>query len=225
MGTIQCDILTGDDICCIFVRFVDTTHEKIKSFKSPERFEGGLRERVTHILFYRGILPTFPSEINNFFPNLKSIDIFDCKMEKICRDDIKDFQHLEKIKIESNNIKYLPGNLFEFSPKITHFSFADNNISKIGQQLLDPLDHLIDADFTRNKGLNYHYYKNITGNLEQLKKIIKEDCKPLRSLQIIAVETLKKNMNSKNFEDIKLIANILKINDLLEVVDEYLKLE
>ncbi|KAL7015150.1 hypothetical protein ACKWTF_016303 [Chironomus riparius] len=188
MGDIQCDILSGDNMCCIFVRFVDTTNQKITSFKSLDnRDDPEIFRKVTHVLFYRGILPTFPSELGDFFPNLKFIEIYDCGMMKICGNDLKGFPNLEKLKLDFNQISSLPANLFECTPKISQISFASNRITKICPTIFDKLEKLIRIDLTRNIKINYKFSVS-RQNLPELKRLIREYCQPIESLVDLSME-------------------------------------
>jgi len=214
MGDVQCDILSGDNMCCIFVRFVDTTNQKITSFTSLDNHrDPEIYQKVTHVLFYRGTLPTFPSEMSNFFPNLRFIEIYNCGMKSIYAENLRGFTKLEKLKLDFNAISYLPSNLFEFTPKITQISFVSNNITKIGAEIFDKIDDLIKVDFTRNPKINFRYKKG-RHDLNFLKNFIREHCEPLESLKALATETVRKNINDNNYEEVKMIGRHLGINDL-----------
>lgn len=223
MGEVSCDILSGEQIYCVFVRFVDTTHSPITAFKSPDRFEARGIESVSHAIFYRGILPKFPRELSTFFPNLKYIDIFDCGLEEITKEDLKHFPKLEKLKVDSNKLKFLPGDLFEYNPKIRHLTFTNNKIDAIGEQLVDKLEFLTDADFSGNKCINFKFSTDFD-TIEELKEIIKRECKPLKDLQKLAINVLLKTKHIQDMDMLEFIGDRLNICELKEKVrDDHLK--
>lgn len=219
MGEVSCDILSGDQIYGVFVRFVDTTHSPITAFNSPDRFEPRGIKNVTHAIFYRGILPKFPRELSTFFPNLRDINIFDCGLEEITKDDLKNFPKLEKIKLDSNKLKFLPGDLFEHNPKIRHMTFIDNQIIGIGEKLIDHLEFLTDADFTGNKCTNFKFSTQFE-TIEELKQIIKRECNPLKDLQKLAIDVLVKTRHIQDVDMLQFIANRLNIYELKEKTND-----
>lgn len=218
MNEVSCDILSGDQIYCVFVRFVDNTENKITAFNSPDRFEERGRESVTHIIFYRGKLPTFPREISEFFPNLKYVDIFDCGLKEITKEDLKCLPKLEKLKLDSNPLKFLPNDLFEFTPKVRILSFLNNKIDAIGEKLVDKLEHLTDADFSGNPAINFKY--NIeTNSIKELKEIFNRDCKPLKDLQQLAIAVLLKTREVQDIDMIRFLADRLNLGELKEKIE------
>lgn len=208
---VSCDILTGENLYALFIRYIDTSQNRISSFSSHNTQEK--RDIVTHIIFYRGILPTFPSELSELFANLKCIDIFDCGMMVITKENLKNFPKLEKLKLEGNKLKYLPGDLFEFNPKIASLSFLDNQIDGIGGELIDELEKLIEADFMGNVSINFKYSKGVN-DIEELKEIIKRDCKPLKSLQSLAINVLIHTKERQNMEKLQFFADRMALSDL-----------
>lgn len=210
---VSCDILTGENLYALFVRFIDTSQNRISSFnshKTPEK-----RAIVTHVIFYRGILPTFPSELSDLFSNLRCVDIFDCGMMEITKADLKNFPNLEKLKLEANQLRFLPGDLFEFNPKVATLSFLDNQIDGIGGQLVDNLPNLIEADFKGNVSINFKYSKELN-SIEELKRIIKRDCRPLKSLQNIVIKVLIATRERQDLEKVRFLADRLNLRDLKE---------
>lgn len=212
---VSCDILTGENLYALFIRYVDTTHDRIRSFNSHNTQEK--RDIVTHLIFYRGILPTFPTELSDFFINLKCLDFFDCGMMEITKENLKNFPKLEKLKLEANKLKFLPGDLFEFTPKMAILSFLDNQIDGIGGQLLDKLEHLSEADFMGNVSINFKYSKGVN-SIEDLKEIIKRDCEPLKSLQKHAIKVLIKSKERQDLEKLRFLADRLRLSDLKEKI-------
>lgn len=225
MGDVRCDILEGDNMCCIFIRFVDTTYQKITSFRSLEKEQDPqVYQKVTHILFYRVTLPKFPNELSGFFPNLRYIEIFDSKLKSIFAEDLRGFTKLEKLKLDFNEISFLPGDLFQFTPKISQISFASNKIKKINDNIFDNLKHLIRVDLRRNPNIDYNYCKG-GQDISILKKIIQEKCKIVESLKTLSMEIVRKSVNDENVDEILIIARHLGMDFLYRSVRSYLELD
>lgn len=224
MGEVFCDIFFNtDDKVSILLRFVDTTKGKITKIGSIDKYGPEMYQKITDVVFFNGILPTFPSELAEFFPNLKLIFIYDCGMMRICKEDLKGFTKLEKLMINRNNITYLPGDLFEFTPNISLISFVDNKISKIGEIIFDKLDNLVEVDFARNTKISFRYREGRTC-LKKLKRIIRENCKPLESLKNLTTKIIIENLNKDNVEEISMVASHLRIETLMKSVEKFLEL-
>lgn len=206
-------VLTGTNIFCAFVRFCNTTHEKITKIRSPGSYTD-FNERVTHIVFYKGTLPTFPTELGEIFPNVKYLDFFECSMESIHKTDLKPFPKLEKLKLEANKLKFLPHDLFDFTPKITTLNFAKNQIKAIGETFLDNLMNLREVDFSDNPNIDYKGLIDDSDDFDKLKQIIINDCKPLRSLKDLTIDVLMKSTDKQNGEEVKYVAKCLQIEKL-----------
>lgn len=223
MCEISADVLTSEDVYCVFVRYADTRNSYIKKINVPARLEGQMKKNVTHIIFYRAMLPKFPRELGEFFPNLRYIDIFGCFMTKVCKEDLKHIPNLEKLKLESNNITHLPGDLFDYTPNIIVISFFNNCIQTIGPQIFDNCNKLIEVDLSGNSNINYRYSNETNTSLEELKKIIRRDCKPVKDLQEIAIETLIESLTLDTAEDTLFIASQMGFEKLKDKAEEVLK--
>jgi Leucine-rich repeat (LRR) protein len=169
-------------------------------------------------------MPTFPGELSNFFPNLRFIEIYDCKMKKIFADDLKGLTKLEKLKLDYNEISYLPGNLFEFTPKISHVSFVNNRITKIGPHIFDNVKNLMKADFSRNLKINYRYSKS-RQDLHVLKNLIIEHCQPVDKLMTLTMEIVMRNLTEENIDDISMIAKHLGLDTLSRSAELFYELD
>ncbi|KAG5668467.1 hypothetical protein PVAND_016407 [Polypedilum vanderplanki] len=221
MGDIVCDIITTENVYCVFVRFIDTTDSKITSIKTRSVTKDHHNKKVTHIVFYKCILSNFPSELGELFPNLKYIDIFDCQLEKITKYDLKSLPKLEKIKAESNLLNFLPFDLFEFSPHIKLVNFCDNFIDKIGASIFDNCKHLYKVDLRNNRGIDMCYKKNQM-DLKEIRNKIVKSCAPIKTLRKLAEKVVIETMQDKNVEEIVQIAKYCKFVKLSDVAEKRL---
>lgn len=225
MGEVYCDMFYNtDERASILIRFIDTANEKITNFTTFERENfPEIFHKITDVIFFNGNMPTFPRELSEFFPNLKFIFIYDCNMTTMSKDDLKGFNKLEKLMINHNKIKFLPGNLFDYTPDILEISFVDNKITKVGPEIFDNLKNLEEADFGRNSRINYRYQKGRT-SLEKLKRIIRSNCKLVESLIELTTSVILDNLNKDNAEDTLMIARHLGLASLAKSVAIYMNL-
>lgn len=223
MGDISCDLLLSGNIpLSIYVYNIDTTHKRIKSFKS---IDNGC-ETIRHIFFNRGKMTKFPCELGEIFPNLKFIDIWNCGLKKISKDDLKSFPMLERLDLERNKLKFVPGDLFENNPKIRIAIFSKNKIETIGVNLLDNLKNLEEANFSKNAEIDVKYsIKSDFNDLEKLKEIFKNDCPPVKSLQKLASKALIKSRDIQNVQMVKFIADRMHLMDLSAKIVEKVEKE
>jgi Leucine-rich repeat (LRR) protein len=111
----------------------------------------------------------FPRELHNIFPRLKAIDITDCGLKELIREDFVGLENIEGLYIQSNQIAALPDDLFENMNKLTRVSFWNNKLGRITSQLLS---------FGRNPDIRAFFSADLEGSvasLEELMNIIDDD--------------------------------------------------
>lgn len=120
------------------------------------------------------VLSTFPSGIDNFFPNLKYFWWNKGKLKSISSQNLKQFRKLEELSLERNQLKTLESDLFKHNPNLQYLYLKWNPIKSIGENLLIGLKQLRVADFTNNECLSYIALQR--SELEELKRRIWSDC-------------------------------------------------
>lgn len=96
-------------------------------------------------LFTRGeYLPFMPFGITTFFKNLKALLYQSTSLNNISAEDLKPFPRLEFLDLFDNNLTWIHGNLFSFTPLLKYISLDSNNIKYIGQDLVT---NLIDLEY------------------------------------------------------------------------------
>lgn len=68
----------------------------------------------------------FPKGIDNFFPDLEEIHIYNSKLKTIKNHDLKTFRKLEKLILQGNEIESLDNDLFEHYLRLQIFNFHGN---------------------------------------------------------------------------------------------------
>jgi len=84
----------------------------------------------------------FPRGLNNFFKNLRGIEIHDTGLKEIHQSDLKDYPKLMNLYLYFNNLEIIEENLFEFNPNLEAISFWSNKISHVDPNVFDILTKL-----------------------------------------------------------------------------------
>lgn len=135
---------------------------------------------VNAIYFSSALVKFIPVGIGEIFKNLQYFGIVNCNLMGISRDDFKGFEQLNGVYIHTNQITYLPDDLFQGLTKLTEISIIYNSklryiSSKI---LLNVIDNGLEyVDFAQNGCVNVYYcpgYKNSLRSVQELVEAI--DC-------------------------------------------------
>jgi len=121
-----------------------------------------------------------PKNFEQLFKNVKVLCIKQCNLEKIERKDLQNFSCLREVWMPNNKLKLLPDNLFIDHPKVEKLSFSNNQISVIGEKILEPLEDLRYANFNKNLTIDVTFDADEDKiDLDELKEIIRNNCKGL----------------------------------------------
>lgn len=115
-------------------------------------------------------MTAFPRNLLKTFPSMMSLQITDCGIEQISREDLIGFGDIEKLDMSFNKLKSLPDDLFADMPKLRFIKFASNKIETLSSKLLDPIKLNLDfADFRDNSKINHYFFHgDIMHSLEGL---------------------------------------------------------
>jgi cell division protein FtsB len=117
-----------------------------------------------------------PQDIHSHFPNLIGIAFEEnCMISTLNGDELKDYSNLEWFSMYGNPVERIPGNFFEFNPKVRLAHFSWNQISQVGSSLFSGLQNLTTASFLANPCISESVYQNRTGIL-QLIQHLREKC-------------------------------------------------
>lgn len=92
-----------------------------------------------------------PNKLNIWFPN---IDIKSPSLKELIKEDLAQFPRLKELWLYDNNLRSLPGDLFEGNPDILFINFIDNKPTNVGVRILTPLKELNQAYFDMNTCIN-----------------------------------------------------------------------
>ncbi|KAG5667576.1 hypothetical protein PVAND_015553 [Polypedilum vanderplanki] len=212
---------------CIITDFDLSTIEKIKNFNG-EHFQGLSNNEVNMIVFRSSQMSKFPRGLTNFFPQLKMIEIFSCGLTEITKNDLYGLGNVVYLSIIFNNLKYLPGDLFEFTPNLQIIDFSGNQISTVGFAIFDPLKKIIEFTMRENLSVDVGYVdefhpKQSARKLKQFKNYIKEKCRAMESLKDIVTMKLADGINETNVVDIFVCSSQFQLKGLKEKAFKMIK--
>ncbi|XP_070491072.1 uncharacterized protein [Chironomus tepperi] len=97
---------------------------------------------VTGFLADNKNMKYFPRNLENFYPNLKAIAIFNGRIKEIDQMNLKPFPMLLELNLNNNDIEILDENLFFYNPLLEYVEFSKNKIYFIGLRIFDELKML-----------------------------------------------------------------------------------
>lgn len=123
----------------------------------------------------------FPRDLLKNFPSLMSLQITNCGIEQISREDLIGFGDIEELIMSFNEIKSLPDDLFADMPELRYINFASNKIDTLSSKLLEPIKLNLDfADFRDNSKINHYFFHgDKLHSLECLMAVMDKYCHPL----------------------------------------------
>jgi hypothetical protein len=106
---------------------------------------------------------------------LHTLEIRDCGLKTICREDLKEFTNIEQLFLGHNELTTLPDDLLEDMTKLTAISFYNNKIEKMSSNLLKPIrnNKLTSVDFRKNTKIDAYYFPKDFEGLSSIKKLMR----------------------------------------------------
>lgn len=98
---------------------------------------------VQHVFIHKcDDLTYVPKGMKNFFPNLISMHIYKCGIEKLNSDDLTEYKDFKLFGIKENEISEIPSDFFANTPNMSEIYFTDNKITKVGKKITEHLPNL-----------------------------------------------------------------------------------
>lgn len=205
--SISCEFVFDNETYRCVIENVDFTNiRKIESFKG-EHYRGLTNNRVNMVNFRHCKMEKFPKGVAEIFPETELLELFDCHLKEITKEDLRGFTNLAFFSAACNQLSSLPGNLFEFTPLLQYVDFSCNRITKIGSTILNPLEKF--SQFVMKENLKFDIdYKEGT-NLKkaavkrrEFVRFIKRNFTAMESLKDLAMMKLIDSVNTKNAVEI-----------------------
>lgn len=154
--------------------------------------EGGKSDNdVEALIFNDTIVRYFPRGVSKIFPRLLALQISDCRLQSITRDDLHGLETLVSLSLFKNKLISLPENLLHNMRNLKRITLMHNDIDCLSSQMLKPLlnNGLTRAHFGKNKSIDAFYEPGCLGSVnsvDELMKIIDLKCKkPIADVEIL----------------------------------------
>lgn len=95
-----------------------------------------------------------PKAIDQFFPSIIAITVFNAGLTVITDDDMQPFPKLKFFALENCKITSLEFRLFLYNPELKVISFRYNQLATIDDRVFDYIDDLEKLDLTKNVCVN-----------------------------------------------------------------------
>jgi len=196
MRFIQIKNASGDHYTCFFnfqsiVQMVTSL-----SSKSSEHDKGKSLKDVASLLITNCYgVKAMPTELLVFLDNLTVVEVRNSGLRTITKQDMRGLEKVKELWIVDNQLKQLPGDLFNDMPHLEYVSFASNEIVQIGKNLLEPLQKLKLVDFRGNAAIDVFFTTRQSNqrkcvDLNEMNKIIRLQCNGPDSLLADDIEKL-----------------------------------
>jgi hypothetical protein len=226
----ECIWNDGRVIHTCFVKLPDITEPstRIKAVSGKHQDAKSIAD-VKELDFNSITVNFIPRGLGVFFPNLTYLQIYNCGLKSICREDLTQFPKLEGLWIRKNELITLPDDLFEDTKNLKKISFYCNKIEFMSSNLFKPIigNKLEYISFGENTKIDAIYSQGWTGNVASvpdLMTIIDANCSkpPVSSPHqpvLDLLSTHSENLFAANealftsweFSDFSVIANGSKI--------------
>jgi len=112
--------------------------------------EGKTDNDVKCIHFSICNITNVPQGLTKQFPNLEILKIYGSggNLKNVSRSDLIEYNNLKEIKLSSNNIEFLPGDLFEGFENLERIFLHNNNLQIVEPNILDGLENLKNIDLS-----------------------------------------------------------------------------
>lgn len=124
---------------------------------------------VEFLFVYKQTVERMPKGIENFFPNIKVIEINTANLSSISADDLKPFPDLLMFASFNNKLLSVDGDLFKFTPKVRWATFHKSAVEHVGTDLFAPLKDLVYVNFEGNTCID-----SMAKTPEEIKKLREE---------------------------------------------------
>lgn len=134
-------------------------------------------------------LAFIPKNIDEFFSNVKVLELRNTSLSLIFRDDLKQFANLQVLRLTDNKLTSLKSDLFQSNSKLQYISFAGNSIAFVDKNLLTSLTALKSADFRNNRCIDS--FANTQQSIKMLNQLLETNCQTLQpSTPAVATTTI-----------------------------------
>lgn len=100
---------------------------------------GQSNKDVIDVCIAHSTIEHFPRNLGKLFPNMVHLSIENCGLKTISRKDLKGLGNLEVLRLNRNDLIFLPNDLFRDMKKLHSIYFDGNKLKVLSSKLLDPI--------------------------------------------------------------------------------------
>ena len=201
-----------------YVLSVSKVDETVITRISGTHIDGRSNSDVNVIDWQDNAVGFVPSNIDAFFPNIKSVQFFKTQLTSISANDLNQFPNLESLYMYFNNLNILEEDLLIGTPNLKLINFGYNPLQNISQNLIDGLDQLEEATFYDAGCLNFD--AQTPAQFEELRRMFVTNCpfNPPAATEIIPTTTENQCLNPcvdlihENVEKLSIEDKVLRDN-------------
>lgn len=157
----QLPSIYGYGLCVTSVN-ITQSNTRITSFKGSHEF-GKTNGDVTWLHFEDTVVEYFPKGLSEHFPDLIGLQITNCKLKEISRQDLVGLEDLQRLSITNCLLRTLPDDLFVDMTKLDQVDLSWNIIELSSSQFLKPFIDRNIVSFTLKNNTNIDAYLGIFG--------------------------------------------------------------
>lgn len=217
--------LSNTYTCVATVSFEDDDVQNVTEI-SQNHIDGLSAVNVKSLQINNQEIAFMPRGVENFFPQLSFLRIFETKIYKISPEDLK-LTELRKLAVHNGFIETLSSDIFKYAPKLNHINFSYNNLKHVSRNFLGSLT-LNSAYFQGNPCINLY-----GENIAKIKRQLELFCPPKLDTQEIVEEVLSQkaceylaNCSTDVLTDAKFDSIVKKVtkmeNDLQDFCKKFL---
>jgi len=136
---------------------------------------GRTKEEDIFLYTVRKTVHYFPSGLEVFFPNIKGIVIWYCKLKEVHQSDLKPYSKLTYLSLPNNDIQVIEEDLFANHPNMEMVLLSGNKIFHINPTVFDRLFGLVSLYLNDNVCISKNTENNRNVVLEMISSI-KSQC-------------------------------------------------
>lgn len=151
-----------------------------------EHLSGKNNQNVQGFLENGWELQYIPSNLAEFFPNLKALLIYG-PLLRLVASDLKPFPNLVMFTSQGSELTSIDGDFFQHTRKLQIIEVSYGKLQNVGENILSRLNELTRADFRSNSCIQF--YAESSQRIAELKKKLLTECPPLPSLTTTPIPT------------------------------------
>jgi hypothetical protein len=165
--------VVGEAYTC-YIRNIEVTKKEVVTEIKGSHEGTFTNGNLKALNIYGKTCNVIPSGFDTFFTDVEAFSVNESHLKTVTNEDLKQFPKLREIWLYTNDLEFLPSNLFEFNPKVEYIVFKHNKISYVGAEFFNYLPNLSKASFYSNVCINSA--ANELSELPALKKDIFDGC-------------------------------------------------